>query len=118
MVKTKSLRALRLLPPNDSMPRANNGLVGANDGLAAANDHAVRERQRIFSAGRAKMRLALRNIPKEAYRIAYFAMRMATLAMRITVAQRGNIALLLPHSDKKIVRRSKWSADYNNLQYQ
>ncbi|WP_315552058.1 hypothetical protein [Alloprevotella tannerae] len=71
MVKTKSRGALRLLPPNDSMPRANNGLVGANDGLAAANDHAVRERQRIFSAGRAKMRLALRNIPKEACRIAY-----------------------------------------------
>ena len=71
MVKTKSLRALRLLPPNDSMPRANDGLVGANDSLAAANDQTVRKRQKIFSAGRAKMRLVLRNIPKEAYRIAY-----------------------------------------------
>ena len=118
MVKTKSLRALRLLPPNDSMPRANNGLVAANDGLAAANDHAVRERQRIFSTERAKMRLALSNIPKEACWIAYFAMRMATLAMRITVAQRGSIVLLLPHSEKKIVRRAFGSADYNNLQYQ
>ena len=54
MVKTKSLRARRLLPPNDSMPRANNGLVGANDSLAAANNQTVRKRQRIFSAGRAK----------------------------------------------------------------
>ncbi|WP_303763063.1 hypothetical protein [Alloprevotella tannerae] len=71
MVKTKSLRALRLLPPNDSMPRANDSLVGANNSLAAANDQAVRERQKIFSAGRTKMRLALRNIPKEACRIAY-----------------------------------------------
>ena len=54
MVKTKSLRALRLLPPNDSMPRANNGLVGANDSLAAANDQTARKRQRIFSTERAK----------------------------------------------------------------
>ncbi|WP_454893297.1 hypothetical protein [Alloprevotella tannerae] len=53
------------------MPRANDGLVGANDSLAAANDQTVRKRQKIFSAGRAKMRLVLRNIPKEAYRIAY-----------------------------------------------
>ncbi|WP_315021544.1 hypothetical protein, partial [Alloprevotella tannerae] len=58
-------------PPNDSMPRANNGLVGANDSLAAANDQTVRKRQKIFSTGRAKMHLALRNIPKEACRIAY-----------------------------------------------
>ena len=100
------------------MPRANNGLVGANDSLAAANNQTVRKRQRIFSAGRAKMRLALRNIHKEACRIAYCAMRMATLAIRITVVQSGSIALLLPHSDKKIVRRAKCSADYNNLQYQ
>ena len=47
------------------------------------------------------MRLALRNIPKEACRIADFAMRMATLAIRITVTRSGNIALLLLHSDKK-----------------
>ena len=100
------------------MPRANNGLVGANDSLAAANNQTARKRQRIFSAERAKMRLALRNIPKEACRIAYFAMRMATLAIRITVTRSGNIALLLLHSDKKIARRAKWSADYNNLQYQ
>ena len=118
MVKTKSLRALRLLPPNDSMPRANNGLVGANDSLATANDQTVRKRQRIFSAGRAKMRLALRNIPKEACRIAYFAMRMATFAIRITVIRSGYIVLLLPHPDKKIFRRAFGSADYNNLQYQ
>ncbi|WP_311378523.1 hypothetical protein [Alloprevotella tannerae] len=90
------------------MPRANNGLVGANDGLAAANDHAVRERQRIFSTERAKMRLALRNIPKEACRIAYFAMRMATLAIRMTVTRSGNIALLLLHSDKKNSPPSIW----------
>ena len=69
--KMKSRGALRLLPPNDSMPRANNGLVGANDSLAAANDQTVRKRQKIFSTGRAKMRIALRNIPKEACRIAY-----------------------------------------------
>ncbi|WP_462346553.1 hypothetical protein [Alloprevotella tannerae] len=71
MAKMKSRGALRLLPPNDSMPRANDGLVGANNSLAAANDQAVRERQRIFSTERAKMRLALRNIPKKACRIAY-----------------------------------------------
>ena len=86
---------------NDGLVGANNGLVGANDSLAAANNQTVRKRQRIFSAGRAKMRLALRNIPKEACRIAYFAMRMATLAIRMTVTRSGNIALLLPHSDKK-----------------
>ena len=118
MVKTKSLRALRLLPPNDSMPRANNGLAAANDSLAAANDQTVRKRQRIFSAGRAKMRLALRNILKEACRIAYFAIKMETLAIRMTVTRSGSIVLLLPHSDKKIVRRPFGSADYNNLQYQ
>ena len=64
------------------------------------------------------MRLALRNIPKEACRIAYFAMRMATFAIRITVIRSGYIVLLLPHPDKKIVRRAFGSADYNNLQYQ
>ena len=46
----KSLRALRLLPPNDSMPRANNGLVGANDSLAAANNKQTKENNTKISA--------------------------------------------------------------------
>ncbi|WP_454897382.1 hypothetical protein [Alloprevotella tannerae] len=114
----KSRGALRLLPPNDSMPRANNGLVGANDSLAAANDQTVRKRQKIFSTERAKNTPRLEQYTQGSLPNSIFAMRMATLAMRITVAQRGSIVLLLPHSDKKIARRAFDSADYNNLQYQ
>lgn len=39
-----------LLPANDRMPGANNGLVGSNDSLSAANDRAMHSWRRYFLA--------------------------------------------------------------------
>ena len=52
----KSRGALRLLPPNDSMPRANNGLVGANNSLAAANDGLVGANDSLAAANNKLLR--------------------------------------------------------------